>query len=82
MAMRSCNPPDRTRVVYVSRASYQAPVPGRRRRAPCARVPAHVAPLGLVKILLFRLPIFASFCANGAVFALFSLQFGFVSGPF
>ena len=28
MAMRFCNPPDRSRVVSVSRASYQAPLPG------------------------------------------------------
>ena len=82
MAMRFSNPPDRTRVVLVSRASYQAPLPGRRQRVPDARVSADVAPLGLVKALLFRLRIFASFCVNGAVFALFSLQFGFVSGPF
>ena len=42
----------------------------------------HVASLGLVKTRVFRLRIFASFCANCAVFALFSLQFGFVSGLF
>ena len=66
----------------VSRARYQAPVPGPRRRVPYARVPAHVAPLGVVKTLPFRLWTFASFCANGALFALLSLQFGFVSGPF
>jgi hypothetical protein len=42
----------------------------------------HVAPLGLVKTCVFRLRIFASFCANGAVFALFGLQFSFVSGLF
>jgi hypothetical protein len=82
MAIRSCNPPDRTQVVSVSRASYQAPLPGPRRRVSCARVPAHVAPLGLVKARLFRLRVFASFCANGAVSALFNLLFGFVSGPF
>jgi hypothetical protein len=82
MAMRSCNPPDRTRVVSVSRARYQAPLPGPRRRVPCPRVPAHVAPLGLVKALPFRLRIFASFCVNGAVSALLILQFGFVSGLF
>jgi hypothetical protein len=73
MAMPFCNPPDRTRVVWVSRASYQAPVPGHRRRILYARVPAHVAPLGLVKTRPLRLQIFASFCANGAVFAPFSL---------
>jgi hypothetical protein len=49
---------------------------------PYARGSAHVAPLVLVKTIPFRLRIFASFCARRAVFAPFSLQFGFVSGPF
>jgi len=62
----------------VSRARYQAPVLGRQRRVPYARVTAHVASLGLAKTPLFRLRIFTSFSANCAGFALFSLQFGFV----
>ena len=36
------------------------------------------SPLGLVETLPFRLPIFASFRAKCAVFALFGLQFSFV----
>jgi len=55
-----------------------APPPG----VPYATTPAHVAPLVLVKTRLLRLRIFASFCANCAVFALFRLQFGFVLGLF
>ena len=65
-------------------ASYRCREPGigHRRGVPYARVWVHVAPLGLVKGRPFRLRIFASFCASCAILALFSLQFGFVSGAF
>ena len=66
----------------MSRSRYQAPVPWHRQPLPYATVSAHVAPLGPVRTLPFPLRSFASFCANGDVFALFSLQFSFVSGFF
>jgi len=43
-----------------------------------ARVWGYVAPFELDETPLFRLRIFASFCANCAFFALFSLQVSFV----
>ena len=48
------------------------------RASPMPGVPAHVAPFVLIKTLSFRLRIFGSFCARGAVFAPFSVQLALI----
>jgi hypothetical protein len=54
----------------VSISRYQAPVPRRCRRVPCATVPLHVAPLGLLKASPFDCESSLRF-AQMALFSLF-----------